>query len=1201
MAVTFTYVPPIEPGTPVSSDHLNTFADGINDRLRSGLADGPWRIMFYAFSAFRQIRNSDETGFLFPPQHEFFSAYQNISPDEFRWPNVEPGEAEGVNVASIMGAFVFGSDAGDLWSEDIRVADDTNGGVPIWPPPQNPEEIWELGKRQRGAFDPTSGYMASPSFYAATEHYKISPYRTSPHGNSWGGYMPAPAIGAICAEPEFQNYQIFFTHLETGAIFGPFGSCPEDPAGVAGVSRTPRYYIVYWNDGSAPAILLMDAWIEGPYTGGAFISKQSGEHIPRVLNAFASDFRCTEDQRAAQTSWLAHAFDIQRFMESQYHLAPQRGAGDEFIVGPIYPRWEATGETTYAAGTVITTTNDETFYDCHAGFLIASAFVKLTGLESATTIEILDGDELLATVEAEPDESGNFSQIVTFETASAYLLQVRFGSAAQFTSSAGTVTVEATELLEYKPQIYDLYLCLRLASCRVELEGGMDGSGTTEEGSKEISDAYFANGCITNIHESAGPAGVITEVNTNAVFDAARRLSKFVHIIPRNNFIGYEVTGGKSICYFRREGPGGQDLFDGIGPSREQIESGGLQADRRYTVRSGQILYRGRHYETDDVFTAVHPDTEFEGEGAVFEYDGIYATAPREGMTNEWLMGHHFKVSHPSDSSIWKSDAYSDFWTISERCHFYGTHTADFAMQLDYGSALSIAPESPTGWRYAKNTNVFPCPDTDPGTCEERRRDRYKSCRIYEPDPEIESATVLIEGGHEIIKLTFTGRLHYHESAVGSVSRDVGTWDTAALNAESYRTTENGLREYLVWAHTGAQCTQSSENNLAQQGNSAEGVPIWSAPDNPYGACFPTFYFVKLFPKAYEDGNTSQQSHDTPLMADWWMQADFYVRAMCEGYVDGLTSTSIGCDSGINALFDYTHEALFFEATGKKWPTTLPTTATSYISSEHIRDDAPQGFGQTPNTILSSEVYNQFAAALNLLTDVRVMLPMNFETRYSSGSDSRKVTTARDAEGSPLSCATVGPVAGWWSGVPHDASVSSPGGWTSDFSVVSGVGASIDMFSCDGTDWNLIVERSNGEWRWNYQDPDAEYAIPEHWRDMVLTSGRIVAIRQRIKHRFKVEIAADIGDSQACDGTSGHWFNSLTGDYYKFTPEVISSSETCEVLSAGGTVVAPPLTNQDLAIGRTAGGVNCHLTTQNDESVEPILGDDTAFISIPLV
>lgn len=1202
MSVSFTYVPPVESGDRITSTHRNTMADAGNDRLRSNMGDGPWRIMFYAFSLFRQVRNPDESFNLYPAQAEFFTAYQNLDPDEYTWPVAGPGEAEGANVSSIMPAFVFGNAGANLESEDLRVADEMSGGVPLWNglsgPPETAEEIWELGKRQRGAYDPNTGYYGAPALTAAIQHTKIAPYQVSPHGNSYGGYMPAPTYLGTCADPEFSSYEIFFTHLETGEIFGPFGTCPENSGDIYGAFQGSRFYYVYFNDGTVTT-LPINEWIEGPYTGGAWVMKQSGQHIPRVLNAFAADFRGTESERETQESWLQYAFDTERFLSSQYHLAPALGNGDENGIGATYPQWSyaASSGLTKSEGDPIFKADGQETHFCHAEFVIGSVFVKAVGLNGSTAIKLFINGEEAETIAIEPDADGNFQEITTFETPeTASPLAIEWGADARFRDSSGYVVIEAAEIFSYKPELHDLYLVLRLASCRTTLIDGMDGSGLNTPEANEISNSYFRYGCALNAAGDPGPAGSFAEINSNAVFDAARRLSKVVRIVGRQNFIGYEVSGGKSICYFLRRTLGGADIFDGIGPSRIQVTTGAIRADRQYIVRSGEITYRGTNYVANDVFTGVHGTSEFQGSGEVYEYNGIRATAEREGETNEWLMGHQLKVYHPSDSSIWKADAYSDYWFLSERCHFQHNGLAtDLRWHFQYSPNNYIfAADAPTGWRYAKGSNTFAACGGDPA-CDQARVDRYKSCRIYEPEPEIESATVLIENGEEVLKLVFKTRFHHHDTAPATIDRDVSTWSIPDLNAESYRTMENGLREYLVWAHTGQNCTKGGYMDTGQLGNGAANATIWLNPDDPYGACFPHFYFVKLLPKVYEDDNDTQDSADTPLNADFWIQLEMYMRAMCEGYVDGLTSANIGCETGTNALFDYTLQSLCFEAFGGKWFNTLATAETRYL--ENIRDDAPQGFGQLPNTSPAAEIYNQFASAMNLLTKVRVMLPLEFEARNIHGTAQQSISDAVAVDGSPLACSAGGATAGYWSGTPPDASATSADPWVVTTGVSSLVSSGIVCDACDGGAWILHTSRIDCEWRWAFTDADAINAIPDHWQDMIADSThlRVLAVRDRTTSTVRMRRTADVGEASECNGTP-IWFDG--SQYLAFEAVDSLTISNCEVVSASGRVSAPALTKAELGIGRTV-TTECCMGVSHSEGITPVLGQDVAFIEIP--
>ena len=64
---------------------------------------------------------------------------------------------------------------------------------------------------------------------------------------------------------------------------------------------------------------------------------------------------------------------------------------------------------------------------------------------------------------------------------------------------------------------------------------------------------------------------------------------------------------------------------------------------------------------------------------------------------------------------------------------------------------------------------------------------------------------------------------------------------------------------------------------------------------------------------------------------------------------------------------------------------------------------------------------------------------------------------------------------------------------------------------------------------------------------------------------------------------------------------IAEQSATCESLSASGSLSTAHLGASDFAIGRDIVGASCCGTAQRSESIEPIIGDDTAFVEIELV
>ena len=358
VALTFPRAPLVAKGDPVTSTQQAGISTAVNARLRAGLGDPCARIFYYLWSLFRTIRNCDASGLVCPPNAEFFELYQMLNPEAANWPIESPGDPEGARLSNPMAAYVFGSASAALDSEHARLSDPFVDGVPLRLPSgvvaSTPTQIWDLGKRQRGAFDPVTGAVASPAFRAAREFYKLTTSLKSALGNAYGGFMPIPQILGDCGDgtadvPATINYQIFFTRLDpaavapanvtdTGATIKYNGTCPAVTGDVISVYDLPWAYYVY-RVGGVIDYLPSNKWVEGPYSAGASLKRTQGKHWGRVLSAFSREFRGSESQRAAPGYHLQHAADNQKFFTSQYLLAPNIGTqiSSEFIYSQ-YPR-----------------------------------------------------------------------------------------------------------------------------------------------------------------------------------------------------------------------------------------------------------------------------------------------------------------------------------------------------------------------------------------------------------------------------------------------------------------------------------------------------------------------------------------------------------------------------------------------------------------------------------------------------------------------------------------------------------------------------------------------------------------------------------------------------------------------------------------------------------------------------------------------
>lgn len=587
MGITFTRAPLVNKGDPITSTQFGLLADAFNDRLRSGLGDGPWRIAYYWLSLFRQVRNPDESGMLFPALAEFFTVgYQMLDPDKAEWPVAAAGQPEGANIACQIMAYVFGSETLNIYDEATRLTnpDPDSGGISLGPADTD-EDLWELAKQQRGGYDPETGALGSPAWSAARSHHRFAFSNRSPHGNAYGGYLPTPEISEEICDPTDDgftpiNYLIHFTALKEGLEDKDYaGTCAPTGSNsysshVRWIGYTPWAYYVWLNGGTIEILPTTD-YIEGPYTGEAQLRKTANGALPRVLNAFTGEYRGSDSQRDAADYWLDNAFDTQRFLTSQYHLAANIGTEDpethEIIAE--YPLYTFSGDTTLKAGTLAThvqsSTNEHAWED---SFVLSAFLVTATRLRLEATIELIDGDEVIATTTLTPDEFGYASALVTVDSVKPEALQARLKTDAVFTSIAGSIDVECNEILKQKPTVEDLFLLLRCGGA-VGAENVTDGRGIDEDKAKEIGENYFSHACIENVHGNTELPPPDSTVNTNGLFDAARRLSQCIRIVPRQNFVGYEVKNGKSILYFKKNAMiGGRtiSLFGGIAGKYKQ-------------------------------------------------------------------------------------------------------------------------------------------------------------------------------------------------------------------------------------------------------------------------------------------------------------------------------------------------------------------------------------------------------------------------------------------------------------------------------------------------------------------------------------------------------------------------------------------------------------------------------------------------------
>jgi hypothetical protein len=1032
MSITFQRARTVAVGEKPSSADYNTLAKAFNDRLLSGVADGAWRIVWYMLALVRQPRNPKAVAlgaYEWPPVDEWLKFYGLIDPLRMpgvSWPAAPPGEEEGINLSWPLGAFVFGTAATDLDAENTRldvVPLLVGGAAPV-----SPGDYWALGQAQRGAIDLAADIQSSPVMTASQEHYKIGYHGIVPYLKSYGGFFPTRLSLGDCGDetPDFPAtpmWQVFFTQVGSDPQVRKYysGFCPN--AGSPGVTSPPatpiwgilygrfNYKIYRW-DGTVEE-LATNEWIEGPYTGGGYLQRESNEQMEQSMNNLLVSYRGSLEQRSVDFKIKNVGFDYEAFMNRPYALAPARAVWDGESLLTEYPRYEFVGAGAHAAGAYVP--HGGGHHQIGVGYVFAGFYAQASGLSGPVTVEVLavdgGGSKRVGEFELSPDTP----EVLHYFAAAPLGLgggvpQVRFRLVTAVEIDAeGWLMIDIAELQDYRPWVNDAYLMLRMGSTSggdaFGQSDGLDNHGMIYDEAKRISDEYVNNGVISNpyaggLPDQSGLAGA--PIVDNPVYESARQfVVNHVRLANRERLVGYEVVNGKSVLHFERNAVvDGEklDLFRGIGPDALPVNGPGPLADGvrptiaggvEYEVKGGvEVSYNGGTVAAGARFTGVAGVETYDaapgstGAEQVFETEGIRQTAPPGGSSNRWACFLTFNVYHTSESSIWKPDNYGDaLVTLTQRCHLGSVDIRKDRVLLghfSHGQKPVLISEAPPGYIYAKGTHR-------PGRyeTEENAVKYYKSCQVYAAPYEVESAVDYVDGSKHYVKVTLKTRLRGATSAPATVARDPLTWTT--LNEQEFRADENGVMEYLRYKATGQNCRRGVIGDTAMENE------IWGMPDDPFGGCFPRVWFTKLVPEAHADTPVEDsivQSTDSRMTVDAFVQMEVYLRAMCEGYIDEATSQNYGCAGNLSAFYDYTFSNLMLEATENKWLAYLPQVN---------RPDLPRGHSILPNTKIWAEVYNQYAQAVNLLNRARIDLPMETEHRVLH-YDKLQVVTPLTAE-----------------------------------------------------------------------------------------------------------------------------------------------------------------------------------------------------------
>lgn len=540
-----------------------------------------------------------------------------------------------------------------------------------------------------------------------------------------------------------------------------------------------------------------------------------------------------------------------------------------------------------------------------------------------------------------------------------------------------SISIKFAHVLEMKPSAADAYVMMRVATTEgMGTDAGqMDPVGHFNcDSAKTVFTNYIRYGVAYNFTKNTLYQND-AYVSANPVYESTRKfISSNIRMADRVSLVDYEISAsGKSVLYFNRYAMGmkntGVDIFRNMGPSITEVGNRsmiGTKIETFIPIVKGKdyiVLDLDKNtsnyiiYVKDGIKRQLKHGSTFKGGSyyyvsqyssptiGVYELDGIISSSfihdlPKADIlvdkilqtsngtiSNEWSMFMSYNLYHPSSSSPWKPTMYGDvLGALNARCltatqSLRPTARTSRNVKKHLASVswrpndLPLVVEGPSGYNYIESANANLSFSDWNGSIEKPKL-FANSCSIYQAPYYIESITRAnpYDPKCDIIKVTLNTRLRTADSSKlkGKLSENINGWNYGDQNdtRRPFRTDENALVDYLIHTLAGQSCPRGVIGDVALNSDS-----FWQN-NRPFGCCYPRFYFVKLIPKV---------SASTVMYSDHYRQIEYYLRAMCNGFVnkgsqmtpEQVIETIRNGDTGLNyeggldsAIGDYLFEDL---------------------------------------------------------------------------------------------------------------------------------------------------------------------------------------------------------------------------------------------------------------------------------------------------